>query len=106
MAYFVLCLGFLGLSEGSVSSRWPDYSYGIYIYAFPVMFVLQREFGFQSPYPLAIANLACTIPFAAASWHLVEKPVLDWLKHYRKSMAKSCDHPVPVMPDPVAPGAA
>lgn len=105
MAYFVLCLGFLGVAKKSVSSGWSDYSYGMYIYAFPVMFVLQRLFAFQSPYPLALANVAGTLPLAAASWHFVEKPVLDRLKAYRKRLATR-RHPEPLAPEIVAPGSA
>ena len=38
--YAVLCLGFLSARGRALSGRWPDYSYGIYIYAFPVMMVV------------------------------------------------------------------
>jgi peptidoglycan/LPS O-acetylase OafA/YrhL len=106
MAYFVLCLGFLGVRKTSVSSNWPDYSYGMYIYAFPVMFVLQRVFAFESPYALAICNVLGTVPLAALSWHLVEKPALDQLKRYRKRMVTAPKHPEPLAPEVVAPGAA
>jgi peptidoglycan/LPS O-acetylase OafA/YrhL len=46
-----------------------DLSYGIYIYAFPVQQVL-AAFGWLN---LATA-VAAVLPFAAASWFLVEKP--------------------------------
>jgi len=106
MAYFVLCLGFLGLRKTSVSSNWPDYSYGMYIYAFPVMFVLQRVFAFESPYALAVCNVLGTVPLAALSWHVIEKPALDQLKRYRKRMAAAPKHPEPLAPEVAAPGAA
>ncbi|MBC9032793.1 acyltransferase [Sphingomonas sp. JC676] len=106
MAYFVLCLGFLGVRKTSVSSNWPDYSYGMYIYAFPVMFVLQRVFAFESPYALAVCNVLGTVPLAALSWHFVEKPALNQLKRYRKRLATAPKHPEPLAPEVVAPGAA
>lgn len=106
IAYFVLCLGFLGVGKGSVSSGWSDYSYGMYIYAYPVMFVLEHLFVFKSAYLMALADIICTLPLAAASWHFVEKPALDRLKAYRKKMAASSRHPEPLAPEAVAPGSA
>lgn len=48
-----------------------DLSYGIYIYAFP----LQQWLAIQGRLNLATAVL-CVLPFAAASWFLVERPAL------------------------------
>jgi peptidoglycan/LPS O-acetylase OafA/YrhL len=83
-AYAVLCLGFLTARRRSVSGDWPDYSYGMYIYAFPVMIGLQTLFAFDHHAPLAIANALATLPLAALSWHLVEKPVLNRVARARK----------------------
>ena len=59
------------------SQRLPDYSYGIYIYAFPAQ---QVAIGFGATEPLANIGLALlmTRPLAALSWHFVEKPALSW----------------------------
>ena len=59
------------------SQRLPDYSYGIYIYAFPAQ---QAALGFGGTEPLGNICLALimTLPLAALSWHLVEKPALSW----------------------------
>lgn len=48
-----------------------DISYGMYIYAFPIQQVLM-QFGLLS----APAAIAATLPFAIASWFMVEKPAL------------------------------
>ncbi len=48
-----------------------DLSYGLYIYAFPIQQMLAAH-GALSLW----ASLALTLPFAAASWFLVEKPAL------------------------------
>lgn len=85
IAYAALCIGFLTARTRAISASWPDYSYGMYIYAFPVMMVAQGLFGFTSPYTLGLANLLLTIPFAAASWHFVEKPALDWLRRRQRT---------------------
>lgn len=52
-----------------------DYSYGTYLYAFPLQQLLvivgAHEFGLPAYVAL---SLAATMPFAFLSWHLVEKP--------------------------------
>ena len=54
-----------------------DYSYGIYVYAFPLQQVCV-QLGAGSPESSALlfslVSLAVTFLFAFASWHLVEKP--------------------------------
>ncbi|WP_296600417.1 acyltransferase [Phenylobacterium sp.] len=48
-----------------------DFSYGVYIYAFPI----QQWLAVQGQLNVATAVLA-VLPFAAASWFLVERPAL------------------------------
>lgn len=52
-----------------------DLSYGIYIYAFPIQQLLVST-GWEPPNPavFAVVGILATIPFAAASWFLVERP--------------------------------
>jgi peptidoglycan/LPS O-acetylase OafA/YrhL len=84
VAYLVLCAGF---KSGAVSARWPDYSFGMYIYAMPVMTGLLVA-GLSLP-PLLLAALVAfvTVFFAAASWHLVESPALEFRKSVKKRRA-------------------
>ena len=74
----VLTLVFSGGPTRAVTAPWPDFSYGIYIFAFPVMILLQQIFpAMVSHHPtMALANLAAVLPLAALSWYLVEKPAL------------------------------
>lgn len=54
----------------------PDYSYGIYIYAFPAQ---QAAFALgvgKTPYANMAAAYLLMLPLAALSWHFVEKPAL------------------------------
>lgn len=57
-------------------NRAGDYSYGLYIYAFPISQTFKQYFWHIDPLLLfpctALATLAC----AAFSWHLVEQPAL------------------------------
>lgn len=58
--------------------RWGDWSFGLYIYGWPVAQMLVHLSPVAlSPAALALASLAATLPFAALSWALVEKPALS-----------------------------
>jgi len=54
-----------------------DISYGMYIYAFPLQLVLAVIVGSALPaWAFVLISIALTVPFAAASWFLVEKPAM------------------------------
>ncbi len=59
-----------------------DFSYGIYLSAFPIQQVL-IAYGAREPWSLFAVSLACSVAWAAASWHFVEKPCLDLKRHLR-----------------------
>ena len=87
MAAWVV-LPFVVLAFGLARQPWlvrmhaRDYSYGIYIYAFPVQQTLV-SFWPQMPLPAyLLSTLAITVALAALSWHFVEKPALK-LKPFR-----------------------
>ncbi len=61
----------LGLGSLTAPKLPADLSYGLYIYAFPLQQVLAAH-GMLSLW----LSIAVTLPFAAASWFLVEKPAL------------------------------
>jgi peptidoglycan/LPS O-acetylase OafA/YrhL len=80
VGYAVLCLGLLTAERVKFSGNWHDYSYGMYIYAFPAMMAILLTFGKQPIGLLTLETGALAFPFAFASWHVVEKPVMDWAK--------------------------
>jgi peptidoglycan/LPS O-acetylase OafA/YrhL len=74
-----------GLGRQTWLSRWHarDYSYGIYIYAFPVQ-QTWVYFWPQMPLPTyLLCTFLTTLVLAALSWHFVEKPALK-LKPFRR----------------------
>lgn len=60
-----------------------DFSYGIYVWAFPIQQILIQLGGGtaqDSALLYSLAAFAITLPLAAASWFLVEKPCIAWGK--------------------------
>ncbi|MER5862742.1 acyltransferase [Kitasatospora sp. NPDC002040] len=70
-----------------------DYSYGLYIYGFPVEQLLAgfggASYGLNTYRAMAVAG---TLLFAVASWHLVERPALK-LKDVRIPLPRSRRRP-------------
>jgi peptidoglycan/LPS O-acetylase OafA/YrhL len=84
--YIVLWLGYV--PNGAI--RWfnslGDYSYGMYIYAYPIQQTLVQNFQGISPLELFVSSFALTLPVAIVSWHLVEHKALQWAKK-KKSLS-------------------
>jgi len=55
-----------------------DYSYGIYILAFPVQLILRNVLGIKLPMLHFAASLCCVLPLAILSWHLIEQRALHF----------------------------
>ena len=76
LPYVVLAFGLARSAAEPVFARLGDWSYGVYIYAFPIqqtVLYLVPDIGF----PVYVAlTLALTLAFGAASWHLIEKRAL------------------------------
>jgi peptidoglycan/LPS O-acetylase OafA/YrhL len=75
-----------------------DYSYGIYLYGFPIQQTLVHLFPiFREAWPmLFLVGAPLTFAFAAVSWHFIEKPTL-YLKRFvnrKTSAAKRPARPI------------
>ena len=87
MAAWVV-LPFVVLAFGLARQPWlvrmhaHDYSYGIYIYAFPVQQTLVSFWPEMALPAYLLSTLVITVALAALSWHFVEKPALK-LKPFR-----------------------
>jgi peptidoglycan/LPS O-acetylase OafA/YrhL len=69
-----------------------DYSYGIYIYAFPMQQLIALLVGLRWGFAAYIGlTLVSTVVLAALSWHLVERPAMrlkDWTPSLRRRRAE------------------
>lgn len=61
---------------GPLTDHGRDFSYGVYLYAFPVQQLLMYWFPHLQPFDLAMLAMVGTAPFAVASWYGVERPAL------------------------------
>jgi peptidoglycan/LPS O-acetylase OafA/YrhL len=93
VSWFVL--PFVTLAFGLASSRWLahlthyDYSYGIYIYAFPIQQVLSMVWPVMNVWlHVALAVLLTTV-CAAVSWHWVESQALKLKPRQRRALRLS-----------------
>lgn len=74
--YLVLWISYRTHRFVRLPGWWGDYSYGIYIYAFPIQQTLSQLLAPISGYLLFVLALIPTLALAALSWTYVEKPML------------------------------
>lgn len=75
LAYGAIWAGFAPARPLLAFNRMGDFSYGIYIYAFPVQ-QLAAYFGAVSPWSNMLWSAPTVLILSALSWHLIEEPVL------------------------------
>ncbi|TMV92630.1 acyltransferase [Thioclava sp. BHET1] len=76
----------LALLPSGVARRWNalgDYSYGVYIYAFPVQGAMMAWLGPMAPMSNVALSLPVTLALAILSWHWIERPALRTLRRPR-----------------------
>ncbi len=99
LAYAIIVSGAL------VRSRWlnlrNDLSYGVYIYGWPVQqLLIIYGLAVLNPFAFAVVATVVTVPLAALSWFVVEKPALTLKSRWqRKSEAR---HPPPTNSDQIS----
>jgi peptidoglycan/LPS O-acetylase OafA/YrhL len=76
MTYIVCFVGLTKIPRLPFFAR-GDYSYGIYLYGFPLQQTIVHFFPAWKSVPLfMVASVVCASIFAAFSWHVVERPIL------------------------------
>jgi len=77
VAYAALWFGFANIPGLKIYNRLGDYSYGMYIYAFPVEQMTMALFHHLTPWQLALASFPPTLLLAILSWTWIESPALN-----------------------------
>ena len=78
LPYLILYLAYLPSSYLANYNRLGDYSYGVYIYAFPIQQSLIALFPNSLSWQLNLAATVLTLSMAIFSWHRIEQPCLQW----------------------------
>jgi len=76
IAYLVFAFSYLPAGKIRNFNRLGDYSYGLYIYAFPVQQVVVSLAPEVRPVPMFIVAFSVTLLLSWLSWNLIEKPAL------------------------------
>lgn len=80
LAYILFCVAYIPAGSIRKFNQLGDYSYGIYIYAFPIQQALVAAMPGISVFSLFILSSVTTLCFAIASWHLIERRALTLKK--------------------------
>jgi peptidoglycan/LPS O-acetylase OafA/YrhL len=99
-AYLVFWLAFQKYIAVPGFARYGDFSYGIYLYGFPVQQIIVATFGAaMAPWQLFLFATPITIAMGALSWHLVEKWFLrkkaKWSRESRESHVEGSPRDAP-----------
>jgi peptidoglycan/LPS O-acetylase OafA/YrhL len=77
LALSVFWIAFLQAPFLVRTRAWPDWSYGVYIYAFPIQQLLKAFWpDMNLLVHIVVAFLLVLIP-ASLSWHFIERPALS-----------------------------
>ena len=76
LPYIVLFLAFVPGGAIRRFNQLGDYSYGTYIYAFPIQQMVAASIPGVTPWTMTLLALPSVLSVAAASWHWVEEPML------------------------------
>ncbi len=83
LPYLVLSISFSKKIKFNDFGRYGDFSYGFFLYAFPIQQLIVYLSPFKlTVFPMVMLSIVCTLPFAIVSWRLIEKPALglrSWL---------------------------
>ena len=94
LPYAMLCAAYLPTGRILGYNRLGDYSYGVYIYAFPVQQCVMHLWPGRSPIGLFCISMGATLALAVVSWHVVEHPATRLVR--RKARTPAALAPVPI----------
>lgn len=113
LPYVVLLLAYRTAHLVRLPRRLGDYSYGLYIFAFPLQQAILQWFGPTSGWVTLALTLPLLVALAVASWHFVEAPALTLKQRIwqplERAAAATAAHPlgrVALQPAAPAPAAA
>ena len=82
--YLLLFIGFIKNSPVQNITKYGDFSYGLYIWAFPIQQILSLHFSHWNAYVHFFVATVIAFIFAVLSWHLIEKRALAYKSNMRQ----------------------
>lgn len=76
LPYVVIFVALVPSGKIRLFNRLGDYSYGLYIYAFPIQQAFAHAIPGIAPRELLFSSVIVALLVAVASWHLIERPAL------------------------------
>lgn len=89
LTYVTFWLAFVPKGKIRAYNQLGDYSYGVYIYAFPLQGLMVWLMPGQTPLENILWSVPVTLIPSILSWHLVEKPALDWRKSMTQALSRN-----------------
>jgi len=89
LAYVVLVVAYHPRLAWPAASRVGDYSYGLYVYSFPVQQTLMERLPALEPVELFALSLPLSLAVAALSWHALERPALGLKSRFDRTARTS-----------------
>ena len=82
LTYAVLVAAYHPNLRWRLPNRAGDYSYGLYVYAFPIQQTIVQRAGNLEPLTLFAYAFPVTLVMAMLSWHALERPALGLKSHF------------------------
>jgi peptidoglycan/LPS O-acetylase OafA/YrhL len=89
LCYLVLVLAYHPWLKWRAFNRIGDYSYGLYVFAFPVQQTIVFRMPSLTPGELFAFSFLATLVLAVASWHVLEKPALRLRSRFRDRASRT-----------------
>jgi peptidoglycan/LPS O-acetylase OafA/YrhL len=87
LPYVILTVGLASTPVIRRAARYGDFSYGLYLWAFPVQQVLVKIQGpMRASYDIVLVTLV-SLALACLSWHFIERPCLNLRQTIRRRVA-------------------
>lgn len=83
MPYIAVCCAYANIPALSFYSKVGDYSYGLYIYSFPVQQTISHLYPAMNITEYVAVTLVVTMTFSYFSWWMIEKPFIALKKKQR-----------------------
>ncbi len=95
IAYATFYIAFSENFRWHDAARWGDFSYGTYLYAFPIQLMLLASLGKALSFPAYLAlSIVLALGAGTVSWHLVERWFLPLRRHDYTSPATVSSTPI------------